>query len=104
MTSPADDAKLIERLWEIAALVRVYEMLAKDEAERIDEAADRLAALSEENERMKGALWGIAKQQTTYELEGDDGDFEEGYDAIIKVARAALSPTPAAGAGTSLES
>ena len=41
-----DDAKLIARLREIAALIRIYEMLAKDEAERIDQAAARIEVLS----------------------------------------------------------
>jgi len=45
-----------------------------------------------ENARFRTALKNIAKQQTTYELEGDDGDFEESHDAIIKVARDALLP------------
>jgi len=71
-----EDAKLIERLR--------YASWNSDDFAICDEAADRLAVLS-------AALADIAKQQTTYELESDDGDFEEGYDAIIKIARDALS-------------
>lgn len=97
MTPPPDVAKLIERLQEIAALVRVYEMLAKDEAERIDEAADRLAALSEENERLRKTLEEHACSCVECERAPEDRD-------MCCRARAALSPTPAAGAGTSLES
>lgn len=45
-----------------------------------------------------GALEDIARQKTTYEFEGDDGDIEEGYDACIQVARTALKrPTQPTG-------
>jgi hypothetical protein len=60
---------------------------SKDEAMKIVQALNRAPAF----DAMVNALSDIARQKTTYEHEGDDGDFEEGYDTCIKVARAALS-------------
>jgi len=58
----------------------------------LSETIRALLSLREENARYEAALWDIAQQKTTKEAE-DEGDIEYGYDAIIKVARAALTPT-----------
>ena len=52
--------------------------------------------LQAENERLRKALQNIAEQKTTddnFEEYGDEfaGDYEEGYDAIIRIARAAVA-------------
>lgn len=58
----------------------------------IERSAAVSSELATENARLRAALCDIGKQQTTKEIEPHhEGDFEYGYDAIIKVARAALA-------------
>jgi hypothetical protein len=62
----------------------VFDLIEREKAEFIVRAVNSYQV-------MKEALKDTSRQKTSYEYEGDDGDFEEGYDQCIRVARAALA-------------
>lgn len=58
------------------------------------EAADALEAALAENERLKEKLGAAAGQKLVREMDGemyDAADFEDGYEALVENARAALA-------------
>ena len=61
-----------------------------ERAKRIAELEAKLNARIQYIEELEAALRVIAKQKLPHEIENNTGDFEQGYECVVLIARNAL--------------